>query len=43
MLKITGLAKLQKKLKETEQALNELGSELSVANFDPKIVQYCIQ
>lgn len=35
MLKITGLDKLQKELKEAEQALNELDGELGVVNFDP--------
>lgn len=35
MLKITGLDKLQKNLKEAEQALNELNGELEVVNFDP--------
>jgi len=36
MLKITGLDKLQKELKEAEQALNELDGELGVVNFDPQ-------
>lgn len=35
MIKITGLDKLQKELKEAEQALNELDGELGVVNFDP--------
>lgn len=35
MLKITGLNKLQKELKEAEQALSELDGELGVVNFDP--------
>lgn len=35
MFKITGLDKLQKKLKDVEQALNELDGELGVVNFDP--------
>lgn len=35
MLKITGIDKLQKDLKEAEQALNELDGELGVVNFDP--------
>ncbi|MDI5922497.1 hypothetical protein QLQ86_17070 [Halomonas sp. LR5S13] len=35
MLKITGLEKLQKELKEAEQALSELDGELGVVNFDP--------
>ncbi|SEQ36629.1 hypothetical protein SAMN03080615_01232 [Amphritea atlantica] len=35
MLKITGLDKLQKELKQAEQALNELDGELGVVNFDP--------
>lgn len=35
MLKITGLDKLQKELKEAEQGLNELDGELGVVNFDP--------
>lgn len=35
MLKITGLDKLQKELKEAEQALDELDGELGVVNFDP--------
>lgn len=35
MLKITGLDKLQKELKEAEQALSELDGELGVVNFDP--------
>lgn len=35
MLKITGLDKLQKDLKNAEQALNELDGELGVVNFDP--------
>jgi hypothetical protein len=36
MLKITGLDKLQKELKEAEQALNALDGELGVVNFDPQ-------
>jgi hypothetical protein len=36
MLKITGLDKLQKDLKEAEQALNELDGELGVVKFDPR-------
>jgi len=35
MLKITGLDKLQKELKEAEHALSELDGELGVVNFDP--------
>ncbi|HDZ45607.1 hypothetical protein LCGC14_0097220 [marine sediment metagenome] len=35
MLKITGLDKLQKELKEAEQALNGLDGELGVVNFNP--------
>ena len=35
MLKINGLDKLQKELKQAEQALNELDGELGVVNFDP--------
>lgn len=35
MLKITGLDKLQKELKEAERALSELDGELGVINFDP--------
>jgi len=35
MLKITGLDKLQKELKEAEQALSELEGELGIVNFDP--------
>lgn len=35
MLKITGLDKLQKTLKQAEQALNEIDGELGVVNFDP--------
>lgn len=35
MFKITGLDKLQKDLKNAEQALNELDGELGVVNFDP--------
>ncbi|MDI5936361.1 hypothetical protein [Halomonas kalidii] len=35
MLKITGLNKLQKELKEAEQALSQLDGELGVVNFDP--------
>lgn len=36
MLKITGLDKLQKELKEAEQALNELDGELGVVKFNPE-------
>lgn len=35
MLKITGLDKLQKELKQAEQALNELDDELGALSFDP--------
>lgn len=35
MLKITGLEKLEKEIKEAEQALSELEGELGVVNFDP--------
>jgi hypothetical protein len=35
MLKITGLDKLQKELKQAEQALSELNGELAVVNFNP--------
>lgn len=35
MLKITGLGKLQKELKEAEQALREMDGELGVVQFDP--------
>ncbi|KLI69374.1 hypothetical protein VVYB158_02700 [Vibrio vulnificus CladeA-yb158] len=35
MVKITGLDKLQKELKQVEQALSELDGELGVVNFDP--------
>jgi hypothetical protein len=35
VLKITGLDKLQKELKQAEQALKELDGELGVVNFDP--------
>jgi len=35
MFKITGLDKLQKELKEVEQALIELDGELGIVNFDP--------
>ena len=35
MLKITGLDKLQKELKEAGQALSDLDGELGVVNFDP--------
>ncbi|KZY42700.1 MULTISPECIES: hypothetical protein [Pseudoalteromonas] len=35
MLKITGLDKLQKDLKNAEKALNELDGQLGVVNFDP--------
>lgn len=35
MLKITGLDKLQKELKQAEHALNELDGELGVVSFDP--------
>lgn len=35
MLKITGLDKLQKNLKEAERALSELDGELGVVNFNP--------
>ena len=35
MLKITGLDKLQKNLKDAQRALSELYGELGVVNFDP--------
>lgn len=35
MLKVTGLDKLQKDLKEAQQVLNELDGELGTINFDP--------
>lgn len=35
MLKITGFDKLEKELKEAEQALSELDGELGVVNFNP--------
>lgn len=35
MLKITGLDKLQKELKQAEKALKELDGELGVVSFDP--------
>lgn len=35
MVRITGLDKLQKELKQAQQALNELDGELCVVNFDP--------
>lgn len=35
MIKITGLDKLQKELKQVEQAFNEMDGELGVVNFDP--------
>ncbi|KTT66780.1 hypothetical protein NS383_04050 [Pseudomonas oryzihabitans] len=35
MLKITGLDKLQKNLKEAQQALDELDGELGTVSFDP--------
>lgn len=35
MLKITGIDKLQKELKQAEQALSELDGELGVVKFDP--------
>lgn len=35
MLKITGLDKLQKDLKEAERALGELDGELGIINFNP--------
>ncbi|WP_432787027.1 hypothetical protein AAEX37_01100 [Oligella sp. MSHR50489EDL] len=35
MIKITGLDKLQKDVKDVEQALNKLDGELEVVNFDP--------
>ncbi len=35
MLRITGLDKLQKELKQAEQALKELDGELGVVEFDP--------
>ncbi|KML70021.1 hypothetical protein [Pectobacterium peruviense] len=35
MLKITGLDKLQKNLKEAERALGELDGELGVITFNP--------
>nr|WP_320115654.1 hypothetical protein [uncultured Desulfuromonas sp.] len=46
MLKITGLDKLQKELKEAEKALNELEGELGVVNFsphDPASIEAAIQ
>ncbi|ODB44945.1 hypothetical protein BB427_00715 [Pseudoalteromonas sp. BMB] len=35
MLKITGLDKLQKELKEITQALNQLDGDLGAVSFDP--------
>ncbi|MFK7161859.1 hypothetical protein V6U78_12515 [Marinospirillum sp. MEB164] len=35
MVGISGLDKLQKELKQAQQALNELDGELGVVNFDP--------
>lgn len=35
MIKITGLDKSQKDVKDVEQALNKLDGELEVVNFDP--------
>lgn len=35
MLKITGIDKLQKELKQAEQALSELDGELGVVKFNP--------
>lgn len=35
MLKITGLDKIQKNLKDAQHALSELDGELGVVNFDP--------
>lgn len=35
MLKITGLDKLQKDLKEAQRALSELDGELGTVNFNP--------
>ena len=35
MVKITGIDKLQKELKQAQQALNDLDGELCVVNFDP--------
>lgn len=35
MVKVTGLDKLQKELKQAQRALNELDGELCVVNFDP--------
>ena len=35
MLKITGLDKLQRDLKDAQRALDSLGGELGTVNFDP--------
>lgn len=46
MLKITGFDKLEKELKEAEQALSELDGELGVVHynpFDPASIEAAIQ